>query len=60
MYVESEVERLRKGVRSRVAPAREGRMKTELTSVKPDGAVHENGGMVTPRGRKEANSRPAL
>jgi len=34
-------------------------MKTELTSVKPDGAA-SGSGMVTPRGRKRANFRPAL
>ena len=43
-----------------VASARKGRMKTELTSVKPDGAVKTDGGMATPRGRKRANLRPAL
>jgi hypothetical protein len=34
-------------------------MRTELTSEKPDGAVDDSG-MVTPRGRKKANFRPAL
>jgi hypothetical protein len=35
-------------------------MRTELTSVKPDGTVFFYGGMATPRGRKRANFRPAL
>ena len=49
---------MRTGVRSRVAPTREGWLITELTSVKPDGTLR--GGMATPRGRKKANFRPAL
>jgi hypothetical protein len=35
-------------------------VKTELTSVKPDGVLDREDGMATPRGRKRANFRPAL
>ena len=51
---------MRTGVRSRVAPTREGWLITELTSVKPDGILLMKDGMATPRGRKRANFRPAL
>ena len=50
---------MRTGVRSKVAPTRKGWLITELTSVKPDGILFEDG-MATPRGRKKANFRPAL
>jgi hypothetical protein len=45
-----------------VASAREGRVKTGLTSANPVAAPlgKKAGGMATPRGRKRANLRPAL